>query len=286
MELLQLKYFCDAAETENFSKTAKKHLVPTSNISQSIKRLEKELGSELFEHYANKIRLNEDGKKFYSDVSQALILLENSKLRLIERGEELQGDINIACITNRRIVTNAIESFLIEYPKVNFIIHHNLECDQNLDVVISDTCSFEYTDKIPLVDEQICVAMNAKHFLASKSDLRTSDLKKERFITMTQNSSLHNITVNICTDAGFVPNIVIQTDDPFYLRRYIEMGLGIAFVPLISWRGLFSDNIVLNDIDYIRRKTYAFLPKRKHVKASVRAFLETLKKQAEDGLII
>ncbi|MBR2431832.1 MAG: LysR family transcriptional regulator, partial [Clostridia bacterium] len=42
MELLQLKYFCDAAETQNFSKTAKKYLVPTSNISQSIKRLEKE----------------------------------------------------------------------------------------------------------------------------------------------------------------------------------------------------------------------------------------------------
>lgn len=49
MELLQLKYFCDAAETENFSKTAKKYLVPTSNISQSIKRLERELGVELFD---------------------------------------------------------------------------------------------------------------------------------------------------------------------------------------------------------------------------------------------
>ena len=55
MELLQLKYFCDAAETENFSKTAEKYLVPTSNISQSIKRLEKELDTELFEHRANRI---------------------------------------------------------------------------------------------------------------------------------------------------------------------------------------------------------------------------------------
>lgn len=281
MELLQLKYFCDAAESENFSKTAKKYLVPTSDISQSIKRLEKELGSELFERYTNRIKLNEDGKKFYSDVSQALVLLENSKLRIIEKGEELQGDINIACITNRRIVTNAIEAFLIEYPKVNFIIHHNLECDQNLDIIISDICSFEYIDKIPLVDEQICVAMNAKHFLANKLDIRTSDLEKERFITMTQKSSLHNITVNICTDAGFIPNIAIQTDDPFYLRRYIEMGLGIAFVPSFSWRGLFSDNIVLKGINNIRRTTYAFLPKRKHVKSSVRAFLEVLKNQAE-----
>ena len=48
MELLQLKYFCDAAQSENFSKTAKKFGVPTSNISQSVKRLEKELSTPLF----------------------------------------------------------------------------------------------------------------------------------------------------------------------------------------------------------------------------------------------
>ena len=40
MELLQLTYFCDAAVTQNFSKTAQKYNVPPSNISQSIKRLE------------------------------------------------------------------------------------------------------------------------------------------------------------------------------------------------------------------------------------------------------
>ena len=43
MELLQLTYFCDAAETENFSRTAQRFTVPPSNISQSIKRLETEL---------------------------------------------------------------------------------------------------------------------------------------------------------------------------------------------------------------------------------------------------
>ena len=47
MELLQLMYFCDAAETENFSRTAKKYHVPPSDISQSIKRLELELSAEV-----------------------------------------------------------------------------------------------------------------------------------------------------------------------------------------------------------------------------------------------
>ena len=49
MELLQLQYFCNAAETENFSKTANNYNVPTSNISQCIRRLENELNTTLFD---------------------------------------------------------------------------------------------------------------------------------------------------------------------------------------------------------------------------------------------
>jgi len=283
MELLQLRYFCDAAGTENFSKTAAKFLVPTSNISQSIKRLERELGCELFEHYANRIRLNEDGKQFYSYVSSALILLENARACIAEKGEEIRGDIKIVCLNSRRMVTNAMEAFLVEYPNVNFVIYHNSEPSQDIDMLIADTCPFDYCEKILLVDEQICVAMNANHPLAGKSEINVSDLEKERFISMTTGSNLYNITVNACTEVGFIPNISIQTDDPFYVRRYIEMGLGIAFVPSVSWCGLFSENIELKIIRNLRRKIYAFLPKRKNVKASVRAFLKALISQIDKG---
>lgn len=40
MELLQLRYFRDAAEMENFSKAAKKNLVPQPSISKTISKLE------------------------------------------------------------------------------------------------------------------------------------------------------------------------------------------------------------------------------------------------------
>ena len=65
MELLQLKYFADAAVTQNFSRTAKSFFVPTSAVSQSIKRLESELGVKLFSRQANKITLNENGAAFF-----------------------------------------------------------------------------------------------------------------------------------------------------------------------------------------------------------------------------
>lgn len=284
MELLQLKYFCDAAQSENFSKTAKKFLVPTSNISQSIKRLERELGKELFEHKANKIRLNNDGKEFYSSVSKALSLLEEGITCLLDKGEELYGDIKLLCLSNRRIVTRAVELFARKHSDVNFVIHHNVEENSDYDVIISDICPYEYSEKILLLDEEIAISVNERHFLAGKNRVSVSDLENERFITMTMGSSLQRITVNACAEAGFVPNITIQTDDPYYLRKYVEMGLGVAFVPTVSWQGLFSEKAVLKKIENMRRRTYAFLPKNKYVNRAVKMFLEMLTNEIEISL--
>ena len=94
MELLQLKYFCDSATTENFSQTAKKFGVPPSDVSQSIRRLERELGVGLFIRRANSIGISEYGREFYARASKALSLLEEAKAILKEAGlnAEYQDD--------------------------------------------------------------------------------------------------------------------------------------------------------------------------------------------------
>lgn len=277
MELLQLKYFCDAAQTQNFSMTAKKYFVPTSNISQSIKRLETELGCELFEHRKNKILLNDEGKLFYENVSQALALLEGAKENLHKGGDVLQGEIKILCLCSRSVISRAIEQFSRMYPQINFVLHHDLNAQLDFDLLISDISPFAYGKKILLTDEEICIAVNKSHPLAQKAQLSLEELEQERFISMTAGNSMHTITINTCAEAGFVPNIAIQTNDPFYVRKYVELGMGIAFVPTFSWKGIFPEDVRLKSIGNIRRKTYAYLPKNKHVKKSVELFLDILR---------
>ena len=67
MDLLQLKYFYESAQSGSFSKTAQKHMVPLSSVSASIRRLEKELNCALFDRFPNYIVLNENGKKLQKD---------------------------------------------------------------------------------------------------------------------------------------------------------------------------------------------------------------------------
>ena len=276
MELLQLKYFCDAAKTQNFSKTAKTFLVPTSNISQSIKRLEKELGTELFEHDANRITLAKPGIIFYEKARAALELLDEAKNEVSPENLLDICEIKILIFCNRRLVTKAIEDFKKTHPQISFVLRHELEADMDFDILVSDTCPYSYSQRIPLVNEDILIAMSKDNPLSSKGELSVRDLANERFICMPRGRSLYDLTNSICNGAGFSPNITIQTDDPYYVRKYVELGLGIAFVPSCSWEGLFSENVVLKSVGNYPRTTYVYLPTKRGTRGAVSDFLDLL----------
>ena len=62
MELLQFRYFMTAAKYENMTKAAEELHIAQPALSQSIKRLETELGVELFDRSRHRIALNEHGR--------------------------------------------------------------------------------------------------------------------------------------------------------------------------------------------------------------------------------
>jgi len=277
MELLQLKYFCDAAKTENFSKTAQKFMVPSSNISQTVHRLEKELGTQLFDRSANRIHLNKNGYEFYSRVSQALRILDEAKKAVND--DALSGEIKICICTNRRIITQVIERFKRDYPEVSFVIHHTVPSEtDDFDIIISDKLENEknYT-KTEIITENIVLAMRNDNPLRKCEKISSENLMRERFITMSPPSSLYRYTMSACEQMKFLPDIAIQSDDPYYIRKYVSLGLGVSFVPEESWRGMFDDNVVFRNLDNLKRTTYVFVNNKKYLSKRTELFIENLK---------
>ena len=276
MEILQLKYFCDAAVTENFSVTAKKFMVPPSNISQSVKRLECELGVSLFDRNANRIKLNECGQSFYDKVNKALLLIDEAKRSICDDAE--RGKIKICVNASRRIVIQAVEKFSRLYPDVDINAEYSADASNpEFDLVITGKqldCSHLCGEK--LATEEICLAVSKESRFARLETINISELKNESFVAMGDKSNLHELTKKICADFGFEPRVVIQGDDPFYVRKCVEMGLGISFVPMLSWKGQFSDNVVIKKIGDYTRDTYVWKNTKKYTPKCVSAFLEML----------
>ncbi|MBQ8208060.1 MAG: LysR family transcriptional regulator [Clostridia bacterium] len=285
MELLWLKYFCDAAQTENFSETARHYFVPPSNISQTIKKLEKELGIELFDRTKNKLTLSTGGRIYYEGVKRALDQLESTKAALSDSTGIISGELRLKVCTNRRIVTKAIEHFSELYPSVSFRIRHEGGQDSDFDIIITDTeLDSDRFEKKLLINEKVGLALNRKNPLAEKENIEPCDLSSEHFITMHEGSSMYRLAKRICSQAGFEPNIAICTDDPLYIRKYIEMGLGISIFPIFSWKGQFSDGVMLKNIGDFHRKTYIYHPKNRYISRASSVFKELLFKMVENEL--
>lgn len=256
MELLQLRYFCDAAQTQNFSDTARKYMVPTSNISQSIKRLETELKTPLFDRSANRIRLNEAGLLFYKSVKPALDLLDGAKQSLENKTQTKVIKINIHI--SRRVVMKIIEKFSRMHPEIHFVTTHNIsDVSDEFDIIVTDK-DLDYYIKTQVAEEELLLAYNK--FVYALDDEKISDvLEKLPFVTMSSGNSIYEKNKSICNDLGFEPNIVLQSEDPFYIRKCIELGLGISIIPELSWRGQFSKKIALKKIGDYKRKSYVYI---------------------------
>lgn len=278
MDILQLKYFCNAAKTQNFSETARNFSVPPSDISQTVARLEKELGCNLFERHSNKIRLSENGRAFYQRVSKGIELIEDACTEIKDTNENNNEQIKICITTNINVITNTIDEFKNRYPNVSFYINHRFFENETYDFVIAND---RFSNKSYLgervLSEPIALAVSNKNSLSREKKLTAEKLFDKKFVTMQSENSLYEITNKICYDMGFVPKIAIQSDNSYFIRKYVEMDLGIAFIPKISWGGQFSENVTLVELNGYKQIVYLFRKKTGYMTKAVTEFYKMVK---------
>ena len=283
MELLQLKYFCKVAKGGSISAVAKEFSVPASSVSQSIKRLEKELNVKLFNRKANAVSLSEKGAVFLEYAEKSLNSLANG---IAAASDDINsGEISICINTNRRIVMETVEKFKKLFPdvsvKTRFICNDDFE-DFNLVIDKEGLLLKGYTSE-KLISEKLAVAMSKDFHLAGETDFSISRLANAPFIIMSEKTSLYESTVSVCKKFGFTPKVAIQSDDPFYIRKCVELGLGVAIIPLFSWKGQFNDSIVLKPIENCTRTTFVYINNKKFLSLKTKEFLRMLKENCKES---
>lgn len=263
MEILQLKYFQITAKKENISHTARQFMVPPSSVSSSIKKLEAELGVKLFDRTANKLKLNAQGKILSEAIDSCEKKFKQAKIDMLNLSQMPCGEINLLILTNRQIVTDFISKFKIDYPNITFKIkHENSDFSKytDYDIIISDRLIDTEDFRSSLyVSEEVFLAVHKNHALANANNVTFDDIKDEKFICMPKGSSLGDYMDKIFKRAGFEPDIIIECDDPHYIREYLKMGLGTTFFPSVSWKKHINENIRLLKInDGIFRNSYIY----------------------------
>lgn len=245
MELLHLKYFQTVAKTQHMTNAAKKLHIVQPALSRVINSLEKELGVELFDRNGKTISLNENGEMFLETVNETLSVLENGIKKLLDNNNQSKPEIKLLVLAGSNTLPDLILDFKKIYPETTFKLlqHVNGEIDyKDFDFCISSTLDEVISPfSITLLEEELFIGIHTNHPIASKDSIFLEEISNENFISFQSNKPFRTISHSLCQYAGFKPKIVFESDVPYIVRQLIVAGLGISFIPEVSWN-IHEDN--------------------------------------------
>ncbi|RCW51867.1 LysR family transcriptional regulator [Paenibacillus prosopidis] len=253
MELLQLKYFQTVARLQHMTKSAEELRITQPALSKMISTLEKDLDTKLFDRESKFIRLNDQGKLFLKYVTTALNALEDGKVALQDVSENSTNAVNLYVEVASHLLPDLLASFRQHYPGIHFnLLQHAAGHvhQPSYDLCLSTSLSMNpSTDNLTLLTEEILLAVPAGHPLADRSSVKLAELSEEAFLSLSAGKTLRETTDLLCKQAGFLPNIIFESDDPATVRGLIKAGLGVAFIPAVTWGGSTGASVVLLPIE-------------------------------------
>lgn len=247
MELRQLKQFVALAEAGSFRMAAEKLFMAQPPLSVAIKKLEDDIGAQLFERTAKGVRLTPAGEVALIEARRCLRSADQIRevAHAAESGEV--GELHIAFISSVTfgLLPRLVQAFRARLPEVRLVLHESNNRDA-FDAMLKGDMDLSFV-RLPAVPppgvslqvverDELCVAMAADHPLAERARLSLKDLAGEQFIGYLPSQAgggLHAATLALYREAGINPNITQEAVQVHTAIGLVEGGLGIALVPSV-----------------------------------------------------
>ncbi|MCY8110531.1 LysR family transcriptional regulator [Bacillus spizizenii] len=253
MELLQLKYFQTVAFTEHMSKAAELLNIAQPSLSLTIKRLENELGTILFERKGRNIQLSSSGKILLKHVNRIFTEIENAQMEIQSEEHQIANAIRIS-ISNARFLSKLISEYINCFPETK--IQQGIEVKSGIltslkkgDIdlgIASHPIQDEEIESCVLVNEDIVLVLPSNHRYADETEISLSQVADEPFISLANNEEYSGFTTSLCEKAGFIPNHAFEVDSNL-LVEIIKLDQGVALLPISVCRTLGLHYIKIAD---------------------------------------
>ncbi|MCD7807835.1 MAG: LysR family transcriptional regulator [Erysipelotrichaceae bacterium] len=188
IEIHQLEQLVCIAESGTISKAAAKLHISQPALSRSMQRLEDDLEVQIFDHYVNKVVLNENGALIV-ERSKEILSSINSMVAEVQDYSKRHQMISVASCTPAPIwdLNPLIKEI---YPNIN-ITSKILDKDALINVLKSKDyhmviTPFEVNDKdiicIPYIEEDLYLSLPPTHHLANNKEVSFHDMDGETML--------------------------------------------------------------------------------------------------------
>ncbi|WP_307478850.1 LysR family transcriptional regulator [Pseudarthrobacter sulfonivorans] len=243
MELRQLRYFLVVADELHFARAAERLHMTQPPLTVAIRRLERELGVQLFDRTTRSVALTAAGQAFRERVQAAVADLDDAAGDVADVAAGKSGKIRVGFVSSASYtaVPEAIRAFRQQSPRIDLVLNPLTSGEQieqllegNLDLgLIRDPGDVPGLNLELLSTEDLVVVLPESHPLAAATEIRPLDLEGEPMILFPYRLMPGFVArvLRLFDSLPTPPNVVQQAIHQETVLGLVAAGLGISVLP-------------------------------------------------------
>lgn len=241
MHLETLKVFCDIVDLGSFSKTAERHMLSQSAISQQLAQLETVHKCQLINRKKRPIELTKSGQLLYKAAKEILERYDQFATDLASLKSTSGFRLNVASIFSigMHALPDYVKRFMVTFPNINVHIEF-LEAERIYEQVLSGEIDIgvvavpsrdKRLDVYDFIDEPLMLACSPKNAFSNEQSVDIHRLQFERFIAFEKRVPTRVWIDGIFSRYNMVIRPVMEFDNIETIKRAIEINSGVSILP-------------------------------------------------------
>jgi DNA-binding transcriptional LysR family regulator len=278
LDIAQLETFLAVAEENGFSRAAARLHRTQPAVSQTIRKLESDLGESLFERNSRDGTLTAAGEVL-RDYAEKLLKLRAEaasaieELRNLERGRLQLAANEYTCLYLLRV----LDRFQQLCPQIGVTVYRSLATripeqvlDRTVEMgVLSFAPAGDQFKSISVYTDELALVVSPKHPLAREKRVAIEDLGAENFIAHNVPSPLRRQVIAAFAKHKTPLNMGVELPSLEAIKRFVAMGNGVALVPgLSAEQEIKSGELVRIPVEDLRFERHLRLVHRKRATLS------------------
>ena len=293
MDLTALRIFIAVAEERSFSRSAAKVHRTQPAVSQAVKRLEDDLGEQLFDRSSKSGTLTDAGRVLQNYGQRLVRLAEETEsamreLRDLRRGRVLIGANEAAIHT----LLPLIQRFRVKFPDIAVDVRRvparqiAVEVQQgSLDFgALTFRPSEQGLLEVAVGEDELVLLVPPTHPFAKRKQVTMADAAGVPVVAHNDPSPARERVLRLFEEQHIALNMVISLPSLDGIKRAVEMDLGVALLPRrCALAEIASKRLVAVAVDGISRKRQVTLVARNAQRShAANAFLEVARASADE----
>lgn len=256
------EYVYAVYEEKSFSKAAQKLYITQPALSTAIKKVEKKIGSPIFDRSTSPIGLTPSGEVYIDAIEKLFALEQNTINQLNNLNGLLAGKLTIGgtVFLTSYILPSLLVEFSRRYPQIKIELVEGTTSQltdklfsEEIDLLIDnsemdDKNYFKYyysTERIVLaVPSGFEINQELNQYRLSRESIKSGAyqsrefpelplplLKKTPFIFLKEENSIYKRGVKMCSRQNYTPNIILKPDQVITAFNMASKGMGATFIP-------------------------------------------------------